>query len=949
MIGGVLLGQATERTFIEIGRAQAMTQWWHWIALLASCLVLLAFVVMTYRRDSAELPIGMRLLLTLLRIAAFAGLLLFFLQIEKRTEKKITKNSRVAILVDTSQSMALQDVEPVDGPGQKKLRRIDDVSRGLGELALVEQLRKHHEVSVYRFGQDEKPTEILAVAQEMADDAIESPTEMLKSSLREARRLVFMAIFFLAIAAIGLGLQFVLPKASSFASQAWGVLIAVVCLIVSLVTLGVCTLRNPEIGLAQLFGAPIATNEVLSESTVDSETNGIAVAAAEKTETIDGSEKTLADINWSEELLPRGIKTRLGDALRFVIEKERGGSLAGVVTMTDGNVNAGADPIEVAMSASETGIPFYSVGVGSDQQPVNVRVADIEAPARVFPGDAFTLRTFVQAFGLANQRAKVELFSRDSSKSPDDETKDEFLEEREILLPPDGEALPVEFELTPSDIGRSNYVVRVRGPEQEIDRLDNEQSVNVRIVDRQNRILMIAGGPMRDYRFLRTQAYRDREILVDVLLQSSPRGASQEADKILTTFPDTREQMYEYDCVCAFDPDWEQLSADQLELLEDWVATQAGGLIVVAGPVHTPEWSSRRRTGPGLNVIKSLYPVTFYSRASITLGRGAYEAEEPTKLRFTKEGRSARFLWLKDSAVDSEAAWDRFDGVYGYQPIRDIKKAAKVYARFGSPEASIDGELPAFMAGHFYGSGRVFYLGSGEMWRLRAVDTAFFEQFYTRLIRYVSEGRLLRDSNRGILLLDKDRCSLGETVTIRASLNDTQFQPLTAEEVTASILMPDGKRKPITLRRLQESARDGVYVNQLIAATEGDYRIELMIPDNERLEVLTRELRVRVPDVEIERPQRNDALLSELSRRTGGKYFVGVDQAMRTNDAPGSVENATKGESFLCSSILPQDQETYLPGTPDLDFERRLMSWLLVLICGALCLEWLLRRLYKLA
>jgi hypothetical protein len=34
---------------------------------------------------------------------------------------------------------------------------------------------------------------------------------------------------------------------------------------------------------------------------------------------------------------------------------------------------------------------------------------------------------------------------------------------------------------------------------------------------------------------------------------------------------------------------------------------------------------------------------------------------------------------------------------------------------------------------------------------------------------------------------------------------------------------------------------------------------------------------------------------------------------------------------------------------PDVDFERRLMTWLMAVICGALAFEWLLRRLSRLA
>ena len=51
----------------------------------------------------------------------------------------------------------------------------------------------------------------------------------------------------------------------------------------------------------------------------------------------------------------------------------------------------------------------------------------------------------------------------------------------------------------------------------------------------------------------------------------------------------------------------------------------------------------------------------------------------------------------------------------------------------------------------------------------------------------------------------------------------------------------------------------------------------------------------------------------------------------------------------MTNLIKPQDQVTVLPGTPDRGFERQLMGWLLGLIAGALCLEWLLRRLSRLA
>src|SRR5205814_7585591 len=43
----------------------------------------------------------------------------------------------------------------------------------------------------------------------------------------------------------------------------------------------------------------------------------------------------------------------------------------------------------------------------------------------------------------------------------------------------------------------------------------------------------------------------------------------------------------QYDLVVLFDPDWSEFTQEQLALLQKWVDTQAGGLILIGGPVNT--------------------------------------------------------------------------------------------------------------------------------------------------------------------------------------------------------------------------------------------------------------------------------------------------------------------------------------------------------------------------
>jgi hypothetical protein len=141
----------------------------------------------------------------------------------------------------------------------------------------------------------------------------------------------------------------------------------------------------------------------------------------------------------------------------------------------------------------------------------------------------------------------------------------------------------------------------------------------------------------------------------------------------------------------------------------------------------------------------------------------------------------------------------------------------------------------------------------------------------------------------------------------------------------------------VELRRAA-AEREGNYVGRFMAAQAGDYRLELLLPGDGEPVVLERNVRVRLPNLEIERPQRNDPVLSQLAARTSGAYFPALSAALGAD-----------GGTPLTDRVASKRRETFLAGTPDQPFQQLLMTWLMVLICGALLLEWLIRRLSKLA
>jgi hypothetical protein len=557
-----------------------------------------------------------------------------------------------------------------------------------------------------------------------------------------------------------------------------------------------------------------------------------------------------------------------------------------------------------------------------------VAVSDLLVPSRAFPGDSVTITGYVQATGYVGRYVDVELLRRVADETAAPATA---IGSQRIALGVDGEIVPVTFEIKPDEPKRYIYQVRVAAPADDDNPRDNQRESEMNVVDTKTRVLLFASGPTRDYRFLRDQLHRDSTMKVDVLLQTAQPGISQDANDVLSSFPATRDDLYQYDCIVAFDPDWTKLDAAQVALVESWIADEAGGMIVIPGPIHSSKWIR----SPEHAKLLDLYPVVFQQRLTL-LDDGHFRGDTPLPIEFERAGRDANFLWLADTAADSEAAWNNFAGVYGYYSIKGEKSGATVYARVADPAAGLGDQRPVYIAGQYYGAGQVLYIGSGELWRLRSIDTTYFEVLYTKLIRHVSQGRLLRGSSRGALLVDRDRYELGETVVLRARLSNARHEPLTQETVVAQVLRPDNSTDTVKLQADAQHA--GMYVGQFAANQEGTYQIALPIPDSND-EPFSKFIQVRVPDLERTHSERNEALLASLAKETGGIYYS------RSSDAV----NGHGDEKSLPESIPSRAEVKLLKGAPDPDFAQLEMRSLLGVIAGALFLEWIIRRLNRLA
>jgi hypothetical protein len=628
---------------------------------------------------------------------------------------------------------------------------------------------------------------------------------------------------------------------------------------------------------------------------------------------------------WNSILQPRGAETRLGESLYQMIGQLSGRTLSGVVVVSDGRTNAGLDTEPARVRAERSGTRLITVGIGSQKPQVNLWIAGMQSPTDVHQGDPFDINAVVQGTGSAGQKGTVRLFQQSADSDGKDRRQ---VSEQPIDFVDDTLPIALRFNQQLTVPGKYEFVVQIESPAgiTEMTTDDNERRRTIEVTDRRMKVLLISSGPMRDYQFVRNALFRHSGIESDVWLQSvtdeNVGFVSQEAKTLLTKFPTTEAELFAYDVIVAFDPDWSRLNAEQQTFLNRWVSEHSGGLVVIAGEIFTPKLAQEPELFRDINV---LYPVLLNRMLpDMQLSQGA---DEPWPVSLTPEGRITEFLKIADATGNASVdLWSTFKGIYRSYPIRGVRDGAVVLIEYGNPRARTELGQPPFLASQFYGTGRTVFVGSAETWRLREISPEGHQRFWTSLIREVGQGRRSRGTARGLLLLDRTEVAPGQPVSIRAQLYDARLQPLVTDSVPMSIVDAEGRTINIPDRLNADGRGAGQYVNSFRPPRSGAYRISVPVPESS--DVLQTTIDVVVPNLEAQNPTQNFELLSNLTRDTQGRYL-------------------SLSEISTLPSLLPDQSQPII-----VDEQLRTLwdrGWLMFLLVMLLAFEWIMRRVWRLS
>jgi uncharacterized membrane protein len=558
-------------------------------------------------------------------------------------------------------------------------------------------------------------------------------------------------------------------------------------------------------------------------------------------------------------LKPQGQNTAVTAALTSVLQDLQGQRLAGVVMLTDGRENPAQPP--AAMAAIKSfGVKIFPVAVGSDAAPLNVEVQSVAVQDIAFKGDIVNVRATVRASGLPADR-DVTVALRDRKTGAPVVGEDGRNVEQVVSLI-EGTPQEVELQLKPEQVGPLDLEVVAVPQPGEVDEDDNTRLAQLTVLDARITLLYVDGYPRWEYRYIKNEMIRDRSVEISCLLTSADASFAQEGDKPVTRFPESIEEIMQYDVVLFGDVDPRQFTDAQLALVSEFVSRKGGGFGMIAGPRMAPQMF--RNTA-----IETILPVN--------IARVSNEPYAPITDGFrpvvTRDGQqSGIFRFFPDKDRNDAFLRDEIQPIYWYCRGVTAKPGVGIVQAEHPVDTAPDGRKAPLMVLGRYGAGRTLFTAIDDSWRWRYyTGESVFDTYWVQQVRYLARGRKL-GQRRLAFAAERPTYELGQQVRLTLRLLDPTLPSQLPDQIRVEVLDADGQPvRQETLMR-QPGGQNDTYATSFTADRMGGFTARLA-PVAGGIDSLDVPIEVISPRLELAQPQVDRATLSRLASETLGQVL----------------------------------------------------------------------------
>jgi uncharacterized membrane protein len=603
---------------------------------------------------------------------------------------------------------------------------------------------------------------------------------------------------------------------------------------------------------------------------------------------------------------PRGGRTDLLAALRTAAAGSR--RLAGALVISDGADNASlAEGLDGTAKAElrALGFPVNVLATGSEP-PRDVAVERIAVDDFAFVRNTLTVEATLRVRGFGREEVEVTL-RREGG----------VVASSRVRLEPGRDRYSVPLSFAPDATGTFVFTLEARPLPGEAIAANNSRSFALRVIRDRVRVLLVAGRPSWDERFLRSLLKQDPNVdLVSffILRQNADTPGPQE-DLSLIPFPVGEifgPQLKTFDAVLFLNFAWSPYRSLMIESflpgIRDYVL--AGGAFAMVGGEQ-----SFGQGRYGETAIAEILPVQPLD--------GVPALEEEFRPRLTAEGRRHPIMRLAAGDGPNDAAWTALPPLPGVNAVRALPPGAGAAVLLEAPGVLVDGRPAPVVAAREVGRGRTLALTTDSSWYWGFVAAEAgrggraHQRFWLNALRW-----LVRDPGTDALQVEPDSRAVepGAPVGLTLSLRGADAGPAAGRKVQVELVGEDGKA---AVRGEATTGADGEARLELTPPGPGAYRVVARSEDGTGGEGGSAAVAVRGTGPEDADAAPRPELMRALADATGG------------------------GSSELPGGALPdlalQDAERIEIGRrKDVPIWDR--GWYLVALAATLAAEWVLRR-----
>ena len=625
-----------------------------------------------------------------------------------------------------------------------------------------------------------------------------------------------------------------------------------------------------------------------------------------------------------EKLAPEGSLTNISSAINETGQRWRGQPNAGIILITDGAHNASTLSVG-DIAALKT--PVYTIGVGSPQPPRDILIQNVDVLPIAYTGHEAVIRINVVQTGYNQESVRVSLREIGSNRLVDASILNfpESDVERTVTL--NGQRLMkgtqhlVELKLTPQTEGNFQYKVRLPTLDGELTDTNNEKTFSLKVVKAKLNVLYFEGRPRWEYTFLKRTLERDPDIEPtftiltkktnpESLLGHSDGYYPQSSNTELSRFPESREKLLEYDVLILGDLTAEHLNTAQQQVIVDFV--EQFGKSVIFLPSHNALGVDGFRNTRLAQVLPIQIP-----------SNGCLEQKGEFSLELTQTGMFHPILQLADTLDSNRKMW---------QNLPSLTRAYRGFQlRAGATTLLTKQSGEPILIFQRVGLGKSLLFTAEGIWNWHFGVNAFkgttyqsvYPRFWAQTLRWMAQQS---DGNRIYLTTSSPTYAQGDVVTINIRAYSLTMKPQEDAEIQLSVTTPSGTTFPLKTHTESTDTQSGTvgnYSAQLKVDETGAYNIRAIGQSgNISLGEDEIEFFVHPQLIELEAPQLNVSLLTELTEKTGGVYV--------------NIEDA--------NSIIDKISDVKEPVFVDTERDLWAHPFVLIAVVGLLGAEWLIRK-----